>query len=58
MIDIHHRLIKILAGAKRIDVLENKVTRDPKVSILVQTYNHHLTITQCLKGILLQKTDF
>ncbi len=33
-------------------------TNKPKVSVLVLTYNHENYISQCLDGILLQKTPF
>ncbi len=58
MINLDPKLSKILDNAENVNVSDNKVPADPKVSILVQTYNHHLTIAQCLEGILSQKTDF
>ena len=36
----------------------NQVTQNPRVSILVQTYNQAPFIRECLDGILMQEVDF
>jgi glycosyltransferase involved in cell wall biosynthesis len=36
----------------------NRVTQFPKVSVLVQTFNHEFFIRDCLESILMQETDF
>lgn len=45
---------------QRMDVehFKHKVSSNPLVSILVQTYNHEAYIAECLDAILIQKTDF
>ena len=41
-------------------IIENSktVTKNPQVSICIQTYNQENFIAQCIESILLQKTDF
>ena len=41
-----------------VEEISNIVDKNPKVSIIVQTYQHENYIEECLKGILAQKTDF
>lgn len=43
---------------KEIVELENQVDKTPLVSVCVQTFQHVSYIEKCLKGILMQKTDF
>ncbi len=41
-----------------IEMYQNNVSQKPLVSVCVQTYMHEKYITQCLDGILMQKTNF
>src|SRR5690606_21433837 len=41
-----------------VEEFPSNVPDSPKVSVLVQTYNHAPYIRQCLDGILMQETDF
>ena len=43
---------------KEIDKFPNTVGKNPLLSVCVQTYEHENFITQCLEGILMQKTNF
>lgn len=43
---------------KAIEVFNNQVPVNPKVSVCVQTYNHIGFIKECLDGVLSQKTSF
>lgn len=42
----------------KVEEFENSVSSNPKVSVLIQTYNHKEFIEKCIDGVLHQKTNF
>lgn len=49
---------KTLYQFQEVKEYPNTISRYPKVTVCVQTYNHELFISKCLESILEQETDF
>src|SRR5882757_1263123 len=58
MASADHGVAAPRAGKGLGGVMERPATRQPKVSVMLITYNHEKYIAQALESVLMQETDF